>query len=123
LFLLPDELLLETDQDHLSVKLSDVVKIVPARADQIRKIPDKKLCAFLESGSCRIFSALREMIRRHDSLLRQTCILFIVKRDADGEPADLVVLAAEQPVCAVEILLKDPQLKGKISRQFSIGPA
>jgi hypothetical protein len=122
LFLMPDQLLMETEQDHLTVRLADIEKIILARADQIRKIPDKKLCSLLNAGTCRSFSAVREMIRHRDSLLHQSAVLLIVTRHAEAEP-DLLIFAVRQSVAKTESLLRHPHLKGKHVGQLIIGSA
>jgi hypothetical protein len=109
LFLLQDQLLLDTEHDQQKISQVGLRQILIVTADQIRRIPDHILCEMLDTGSCRSFSSLREKIRQHDSALRRSGILMIAYQPA-GEAADLLILATRAGSRRLVALLRQSSL-------------
>lgn len=102
LYLLEDDLLLETENDHFQIPHDSLRKILLLSADQIRRLSDKRLCDMLATGNVRSFSSLREKIRHRDRAVRGNGILMLAYKP-DGEEIRLLVLST---------LLRLPALTG-----------
>lgn len=102
LYLLEDDLLLETENDHFQIPHDSLRKILILSAEQIRRLSDKRLCDMLATGNVRSFSSLREKIRHRDRAVRGNGILMLAYK-LDGEDIRLLVLST---------LLRLPALTG-----------
>jgi hypothetical protein len=120
IFLLADQVLIETDQDHLSVPLKEIKQILLTRADLVRRISDQQICRLMESGSCRNFSALREMIRHHDRMLHNASILILVVQNAGFEP-DMLLLVVEISPPRMASLLRHSMLDQATQVRLRLG--
>ena len=121
LFLLAGQMQFESERNQLAIPLPNIKQILLTTADQIRKIPDRKLCSLLPSISCRTFSALRDKIRRRDSMLRRNSILMLVYGDPDCE-ASLLILAAVCRPNQLDMLLRHAALEGQVPVKRRLGP-
>ncbi len=117
LYLLKEQMLLETEHENLSVPLTSIQQILLTTADQVRRMPDRQLCHLLSAGNCRLFSALREKIRHHDSLLRKHGLLLIVYQTPD-DGVNLLILATNKSPHALTGLFRQPLLADKIRIQL-----
>ena len=118
LYLLADELLLDTEHTQHRIELAGLQQIFLVTSDQIRKLSDRQLCDLLATGGIRSFSLLREKIRHHDSTLTKHGIMMIVYQQNNDEPS-LLILSTHQRIPALLQLLSQPELQSRIKL---IGP-
>ncbi|HBP37964.1 MAG TPA: hypothetical protein DD640_04350 [Clostridiales bacterium] len=121
LFLMAGQMQFESERNQLEIPLQNIKQILLTTAEQIRKIPDRMLCSFLPSISCHTFSALRDKIRRRDSMLRRNSILMLVYGYPDGE-ASLLILAAVCRPNQLDMLLRHSSLAGQVQVRRRLGP-
>ena len=115
LFLLENELRLETEHESFAVQVKNIQKILLSTADQIRRIPDSQFFSIMETGNSRLFSALREKIRHHDSFFIKHGILLLVYPTPDNE-LNLLILATNLRPRVMASLLRHHALAGKIHK-------
>lgn len=112
LFLMQDELRLETEHEAFPIELDNIQKVLLSTADQIRRLPDSQLFAIMNAGNSRLFSALREKIRHHDSFFIRHGILLLVYLSPDDE-LNLLILATNRRPQVLAGLLQHPALESK----------
>lgn len=113
LFLLADELLLDTEHTQHRIKLAELKQLFLVTSDQIRKISDRQLCDLLDTGGIRSFSLLREKIRHHDSTLTKHGIMMLVYQQENDETS-LLILSTHLRIPALMQLLSQPDLNSRI---------
>lgn len=99
LFLLQDQILLESEHLVQAFPFVQIKHIVPMTAEQIRNLPDQALCRLLDVASCRPLNSSRDKIRRGDSSLRKSMLLLLIlSPDPDkAEDTYFIVLVLDQP--------------------------
>lgn len=112
LYLLSDELMLDTEHTQHRIELSRLQQILLVTSDQIRKLSDHQLCELLETGGVRSFSLLREKIRHHDSTLTKHGIMMIVYQEDCDEPS-LLILSTHLRIPALLQMLSQSELKSR----------
>lgn len=108
LFLLQDQLLLESEHLVQSFPFAQIRHIVPMPAEQISSLPDQALCRLLDVASCRPLSSSRDKIRRGDSSLRKSMLLLLIlSPDQDkAEDTYFIVLVLDQPYKYLQPVLR-----------------
>lgn len=115
LFLLENELRLETEHESFAIEVNNIQKILLSTADQIRRIPDSQFFSIMETGNSRLLSGLRDKIRHHDSFFIKHGILLLVYLTPDNE-LNLLILATNRRPQVLASLLRHHTLAGKINK-------
>lgn len=103
LFYTGDAIILETEQEKWLIDRNDVHKLLLTTAEQVRRLNDRQLCRLLQIND-RIFYALRDKIRHHDSGIRRASILILTFRSQHDEQTLWVMISASRPQTIANLL-------------------
>lgn len=95
LFFTADVIRVETEHDIWQVARQQLRKLVIMSEEQIHKLPDREIIEALSGGNSRLLSLIREKIRRGDSLIRRSKLLFMTFQAGEGDDAgtEIVILS------------------------------
>lgn len=95
LFFTAETIRVETEHDVWQVSRRQLRNLVIMSAEQIHKLPDSDIIHALSGGNSRLLSLIREKIRRGDSLIRHSKLLFLTLQDESGDDSatDIVILS------------------------------
>jgi hypothetical protein len=114
LFLTEEALILESGREHWQIACSALHRLMVCNSDLIRRVSDQQLCGWLETASRRVFYALRDKIRHHDSLLARSGLLLLTWRLESDEQITLILAADCRPQQLAELMRQDC-LKDKLA--------
>jgi hypothetical protein len=103
LFYTGDSVILETEQEKWAIDRKDVHKLLLTTSEQVRRLNDRQLCRLLQIND-RIFYALRDKIRHHDSGIRRASILILTFRSQQDEQTLWVMVSASRPQTIANLL-------------------
>jgi hypothetical protein len=103
LFYTGNSVILETEQEKWAIDRNDVHKLLLTTSEQVRRLNDRQLCRLLQIND-RIFYALRDKIRHHDSGIRRASILILTFRSQQDEQTLWVMVSASRPQTIANLL-------------------
>ncbi len=109
LFFTADTIRVETEHDIWQVARRQLKYLVIMSAEQIHKLPDSEIIQALSGGNSRLLSLIREKIRRGDSLIRHSKLLFLTFQDDSGDEAgtDIVILSFADRKRMKKVLIRE----------------
>lgn len=120
LFLSSDFVRIETQHDNWQIERSQLHRLVIMSADQIHQLPDSEIVQALSGGTSRLLSLIRDKIRRGDSSLKKSKLLFLTfqsSQEPSGNPADSpdeIVIFSFTDIKAMKKLLQREDLAERV---------
>jgi hypothetical protein len=95
LFFTADTIRVETEHDVWQISRRQLRYLVIMSTEQIHKLPDGDIIQALSGGNSRLLSLIREKIRRGDSQIRHSKLLFLTLQEESGDDSatDIVILS------------------------------
>lgn len=95
LFFTAETIRVETEHDLWQISRDQLRKLVIMSSEQIHKLPDTDIIQALSGGNSRLLSLVREKIRRGDSAIRRSKLIFLTFQVEPGEESgtEIVILS------------------------------
>ena len=103
LFYTGEQLILETEREQWVIKRNELDKILLITPDQLRRINDRQLCLLLQIRY-RVFFALRDKLRHHDSGIRRAAILILTFQSQPDEKEIWVLVSVGRPQAIAHLI-------------------
>ena len=120
LFLTSDFVRIETEHDSWQIGRTQLHRLVIMSADQIHQLPDSEIIPALSGGTSRLLSLIREKIRRGDSSLKKSKLLFLTfqplleSSESTTEAIDEIVIFSFTDLKAMKKLLQREDLAERV---------
>ncbi|MDD2533784.1 MAG: hypothetical protein PHC86_03730 [Eubacteriales bacterium] len=119
LFIGIDFIRVETDHDHWQSDRLQLNRIVIMSAEQIHQLPDRDIILALSGGTSRLLSLVREKIRRGDSAVRRSKLLFLTfeiasENEQTVENEQIIVICSFSDTKNMQKILKREDLADRV---------